>query len=155
MRGRQRLFKACQPGSILSHSYLVCLDRHSTKGEGRKRQQGTTGMRIEWHCITAGSEDLCCHFWAVKGSEEPTVTQSQNLSVDYVQLSVILFLSESANNSQLTAICYMSSPDNYKIQTKETQGVTLGVTTNTVKSHFSKFRWNVVWLIPNFCVVHN
>lgn len=101
MRGRQRLFKACQPGSILSHSYLVCLDRHSTKGEGRKRQQGTTGMRIEWHCITAGSEDLCCHFWAVKGSEEPTVTQSQNLSVDYVQLSVILFLrfSESANNS--------------------------------------------------------
>lgn len=42
--GRQRLFKACQPGSILSHSYLVCLDRHGTKGEGRKSQHG-----LNWH----------------------------------------------------------------------------------------------------------
>lgn len=41
---RQRLFKACQPGSILSHSYLVCLDRHSTKLEWRKRQHGHN-----WH----------------------------------------------------------------------------------------------------------
>lgn len=38
--GRQHLFKACQPDSILSHSYLVCLDRHSTKGIGSKGQHG-------------------------------------------------------------------------------------------------------------------
>ena len=43
-QGRQRLFKACQLGSILSHSYLVCLDRHGTKGEWRKRQRGHN-----WH----------------------------------------------------------------------------------------------------------
>lgn len=36
--GRQRLFEACQRRSFLSHSYLVWLDRHSTKGEQRKRQ---------------------------------------------------------------------------------------------------------------------
>ena len=36
--GRQRLCKACQPSSFLSHSYLVCLDRHNIKGEQRKRQ---------------------------------------------------------------------------------------------------------------------
>lgn len=45
--GRQRLFKACQLGSILSHSYLVCLDRHSTKGERRKRQHGHN-WHVEW-----------------------------------------------------------------------------------------------------------
>lgn len=37
-QGRQCLFKACQPGNILSHSYLVCLDRHGTKREERQRQ---------------------------------------------------------------------------------------------------------------------
>lgn len=43
-RGRQRLFKACQPGNTLSHSYLVCLDRHSAKVERRLRRR-----RHSWH----------------------------------------------------------------------------------------------------------
>lgn len=36
--GRQHLFKACQTDSILSHSYLVLLDRRSITAEGRKGQ---------------------------------------------------------------------------------------------------------------------
>lgn len=47
-RGRQRLFKACQPGNILTHSYLVCLDRHCTKERAGRDSKGTTGMWIEW-----------------------------------------------------------------------------------------------------------
>lgn len=42
--GRQRLFKSCQLSSFLSHSYLVCLDRHNIKVEQRKRQHGHN-----WH----------------------------------------------------------------------------------------------------------
>lgn len=43
-KGRQRLFKACQPGRILSHSYLVCLDGDGTKGKGSEGWQ-----QHNWH----------------------------------------------------------------------------------------------------------
>lgn len=55
-RFRRRLFKACQHSSFLSHSYLVCLDRHSTKGEQRKRHHGHN-----WHV-----ERMALHYIEVK-----------------------------------------------------------------------------------------
>lgn len=106
-RGRQRLFKACQPGNTLSHSYLVCLDRHSAKVERRLRRRRHS-WHVDWMALNYSGQwrfmlpFLGCQ--SVRGADCYSITES--FSRDDLQLSVIQFLrlswAGSAQNSQWT-----------------------------------------------------
>lgn len=106
-RGRQRLFKACQPGNTLSHSYLVCLDRHSAKVERRLRRRRHS-WHVDWMALNYSGQwrfmlpFLGCQ--SVRGADCYSIAES--FSRDDLQLSVIQFLrlswAGSAQNSQWT-----------------------------------------------------
>lgn len=122
-RGRQRLFNACQLASILSHSYLVCLDRHSTKAERRKRQHGHN-WHADWAALNYSGQwrsmlpFVRCQ--RLRGANRHSITTS------FCELFavVILFLRLSCKYMPITASgdrqsqsCLLSSsPESYKIK---------------------------------------